>query len=404
MRAPAMDLLDEAVLGIGSRPARLFLTMIGTVIGIGALVATLGLGQTAAGQISDRFDAVAATRVVVTAAPESPSAMDDGSAAALPFDAADRVQRLAGVEAAATSTELDLGDGLVAGVPIVDPTAVPGPAIPVIAASAGLLETEVGTIGTGRFFDGGHDQRGDAVVVLGSSAAERLAINRVDTRPTIFIAGQPFTVIGIVDGVERQPDLLDAVIIPNGAAERLFGLSAPDELEIRTALGAAQQVAGQAATAVEPNSPDAFDVQTPPPPGPLGAAVRSDVAALFLAFGTLALVVGGFGIANVTLLAVMERTGEIGLRRALGARKRQIAGQFLTESGITGLIGGLIGAAGGILTVLVVSLIRSWTPVLDGSMAVLAPLLGAAIGLLAGAYPALKAAGIEPITALRQSG
>ncbi len=143
-------------------------------------------------------------------------------------------------------------------------------------------------------------------------------------------------------------------------------------------------------------------VETPPPPGHLGAAVRSDVSALFLAFAILALVVGGLGIANVTLLSVMERTGEIGLRRALGARKRQIAGQFLTESGITGLIGGLVGAAGGILAVLVVSLIRSWTPVLDGTLALLAPLLGALIGLLAGAYPALKAAGIEPITALRQ--
>ena len=80
-----LDLVDEAVLGIGSRPARLLLTMVGTVVGIGALVATLGLGQTAAGQITDRFDAVSATRVLVTAAPEATNgAQDDGSAAALP--------------------------------------------------------------------------------------------------------------------------------------------------------------------------------------------------------------------------------------------------------------------------------------------------------------------------------
>ncbi len=395
--------MDEAVLGIGSRPARLLLTMIGTVVGIGALVATLGLGQTAAGQITDRFDAVSATRVLVTAVPEATSAaQDDGSAAALPFDAADRVLRLAGVEAAGTYTELDLGDGAVTGVPLVDPTATPSGDIPVIAASPGLLDTELGGIGAGRFFDAGHDERGDPVVVLGSGAAEALSINRVDARPTIFIAGQPFTVIGIIDHVERRSDLLDAVVIPNGAARELFALSAPDELDIRTALGAAQQVGGQAAIAVEPNNPDSMKVETPPPPGHLGAAVRSDVSALFLAFAILALVVGGLGIANVTLLSVLERTGEIGLRRALGARKRQIAGQFLTESGITGLIGGLVGAAGGILAVLVVSLIRSWTPVLDGTLALLAPLLGAAIGLLAGAYPALKAAGIEPITALRQ--
>ena len=107
--------------------------------------------------------------------------------AALPFDAADRVQRLAGVEAAGTYSELDLGDDAVTGVQLVDPTATKAREIPVIAASAGLLDTELGELATGRFFDAGHDDRADRVVVLGSRAAATLAINRVDARPTIFI-------------------------------------------------------------------------------------------------------------------------------------------------------------------------------------------------------------------------
>ena len=403
MRSTVIDMADEAILGIGSRPARLLLTMLGTVVGIAALVATLGIGQTAAGQITDRFDAISATRVVVTAVPEAPGdPQANGAAAVLPFDAAERVGRLAGVEAAGTFSELDLGDNAVAGVQLTDPTAPPAREIAVIASSAGLLATERGEVIQGRFFDEGHDRRADRVVVVGAGAAERLGINRVDTRPTIFIGGKAFTVIGIIDNVQRRSELLDAVVIPNGAARDVFALEAPAELDIRTALGAAQQVGGQAARAVDPNNPEAFKVDTPPLPGRLGADVRSDVNLLFLAFGALALVVGGLGIANVTLLSVMERTGEIGLRRALGARKRQIAGQFLTESGMIGLIGGLVGAAIGIVAVLTVSLIKNWTPVLDTPVALTAPVAGAAIGLLAGAYPALKAAAIEPITALRQ--
>ncbi len=396
------DLLDEAVLGVGSRPARLLLTMIGTVIGVGSLVATLGIGQTAGSQIAERFDAAAATRVVIRAA-ESGFGAPDGSAPKLAVDVADRIGRLAGVTAAGTISEVAVGDQAISGVLLNDPTGAEQVDLDVYATSAGLLQAAGGSVSTGRFFDVGHDHRADPVVVLGKRAAERLGITRVDHGPVIFIGERAFTVIGIVEQAGSRPELLDAVIMPYGVATVAYGLESPDEVEVRTVLGAAQQVAGQAAIAASPNDPTAVRVTAPPPPGSLGSDVQADLNTLLLAFGCVALVVGGIGIANVTLLSVMERSAEIGLRRALGARRRHIAAQFLAESGMLGGVGGLIGTAAAILVILVVSVLQQWTPVLHPALPVVAPLLGALIGLAAGAYPALKAAAVEPMSALRQS-
>jgi len=113
------------------------------------------------------------------------------------------------------------------------------------------------------------------------------------------------------------------------------------------------------------------------------------------------LLVGAIGIANVTLVSVIERTGEIGLRRALGATRRHIAVQFLLESAAMGFIGGVIGASIGTLVVVAVAGYQSWTPVLDPLVPFAAPLLGGLVGLISGSYPALRAAGMEPVDALR---
>ena len=131
--------------------------------------------------------------------------------------------------------------------------------------------------------------------------------------------------------------------------------------------------------------------------------MQSDLNSLFLLLGGVSLLVGAIGIANVTLVSVLERVGEIGLRRSLGAARRHIAGQFLVESTTLGLVGGILGAALGTLVVVGVAASRTWTPVLEGWVPIGAPLLGAVVGLLSGVYPSVRAAALEPVEALRAS-
>ncbi|WP_258726215.1 ABC transporter permease [Cellulomonas sp. NS3] len=400
-RFSVRDLLTEATYGIGARPGRLVLTILGTVLGIASVVVTVGLAQTAAGQINRQFDAVAATQVVAAPATTRGADGTERATARLPWDAEERAARLAGVEAAGTLAEVDVAGAAVTAVPVNDPSQPAGVAIPVVATSPGLLDAVRGEVVTGRYFDAGHDARADRVVVLGARAAERLGVHRVDRQPSVFIGETSYTVIGIVDGVQRRGELVDAVLLPQGTARADFDLTSPDQLQIRIAVGAGPVVGEQVPVALDPNAPDGFKVQVPPAGSTVRESVQADVNAIFLALGAVALLIGGLGIANVTLLSVMERVGEIGLRRALGATRRDIGAQFVVESVVVGLLGGLIGAAVGVAAVVVVSAVQSWTPILDTVVVLLSALAGGVIGLLAGIYPALKAAAIEPIAALR---
>ena len=198
-RLSIRDLFEEMVSGLLGRPGRLVLTALGTVLGITALVSTLGLAKTAGNQIVSRFDELAETRIVV-----SPS--DNGfggqeSTSSIPWNSEVRLSRLNGVVAAGTKSDVDISGALSRSVPVVDPLGINEHQISVIATSGGLLEAVRGEIRTGRYFDNGHSERADPVVVLGPAAAQRLNIFRLDTQPAIFIGEQSFTVLGIIDDV-----------------------------------------------------------------------------------------------------------------------------------------------------------------------------------------------------------
>jgi macrolide transport system ATP-binding/permease protein len=391
------DLLDEAIAGMFARPGRMVLTVLGIVIGLTALVATLGLSRTASNRIISQFDELAATEIIVTAKP-GPAGVQSK---VIPWDAPIRLRRLNGVVAAGTLSTVDVKDALVSASPVKDPRSQTDFKLSVQAASPGLFKAVRAELETGRFPDLGHSERADRVAVLGPGAALRLGIVDVKQLPAITIGDHLYLVIGILRGVARQPDLLGSVIIPEGSARRDFGLAGPGSVIIETQIGATSLIARQTPLALRPDNPSVLKIAYPPEPQRVRDAVQNDLNVMFLLLGGLSLVVGAIGIGNITLVSVIERTGEIGLRRSIGATRGHIATQFLLESSSLGIIGGIIGASIGILIVVAVSAYQVWTPVLDPAAPVLAPLIGGAIGLVSGTYPALRAARLEPIEAFR---
>ena len=239
------------------------------------------------------------------------------------------------------------------------------------------------------------------MAVLGPNAAEQLGVTRIDGLRSISIGDDVFLVIGMLDSVQRKHDLLSSVIIPEGTARRLYHMSAPESVVAETEVGAASMLSRQLPLALRPDAPSGLKVASPEEPQRIRSGIESDLNILFLMLGGVSLLVGAIGIANVTLVSVMERTGEIGLRRALGATRRQIATQFLLESATMGAVGGVLGASAGMLVVTGVAAYQTWTPVIDPLIPLLAPVVGGVTGLLAGLYPAVRAAGLEPVEALR---
>jgi putative ABC transport system permease protein len=403
-RIGPLDLLREGLAGLVQRPARSALTLLGTLLGVGAFVTVLGLTTTAGGQIDQSFNEVTATTVTVT---DAGTGNDLDTAMSFARDARQRVDRLNGVIDAGISFTPPVHNPTLSATPplaqsITDQSAATG--LTLTAVDPGIFDVTGATVTSGRVWDSFAQTRREKVAVLGSAAAEALGISRLSAQPVVFVNDQAYTVIGILADFQRDPELAAAIMIPTSTALAGYGPpTAPRAtMLIETKLGAAPLIARQAARALRPDNPHLFNVAAPANPGDLKRHVTTTFNGLFLLLAAISLLIGAVGIANTTLVAVLERTGEIGLRRALGARPRHIAAQFLVESVATGSLGALIGTALAVATIVGTAISKQWTPIIQPWTVVAAPGLGAIVGVLAGLYPALRAARIQPADALRR--
>ena len=393
------DLGSEAIAGLLQRPGRSALTVLGTIVGIGGFVAIVALSQTAAGQIGKDFNLQDATQVTVndSGARGSNPTMD------FPVNADGLADRIHGVLAAGVWWSVNFNSAAVSSLPASAGGSQLG--LPVTAASPGALVASGAQLSTGVLFNQFFEDKAQDVAVLGRTAAAQLGISTLVNEPAIFIGSQPFTVVGILANDPRLPQLNLGVTVPESTALNLWGPPPsynPAQMLIHTKLGAAQVVAEQAAVALRPDDPKLLTATAPANPAQLKKSVTASLNTVFLALAGVALIIGAVGIASTTLVAVLERASEIGLRRALGARPRHIAVQFLAESTALGLFGGLVGACLGVLGALAVTISEHWTALLDPRIVFAAPVAGAVIGLLAGLYPALRASTVEPADALRR--
>jgi putative ABC transport system permease protein len=412
-RLTARDATAEAVAGIVQRPGRAVLTMLGTVLGVGAFVAVLGLTATGAGQISHQFTVLADTTVTVedNGPANDVTPPDTNPAIGFPAGADAIADHINGVVAAGVwwPVSLPRGTDFTGSLAL---SATASQTVNLLATSPGAVAAMGLTMVAGASLSRYENDTSQPVAMIDTTTAAALGLSpaRLASQPAVFVDGIAYTLVGVYSSAQRVVTDESAMLIPENTALADFGNPEPgignqDEAQmvVATRIGAAQAVARQLAAAERPADPSRLVVTSPPNPQNLQGQVTGDLAGLFLVLASISLLIGAVGIANTTLVAVLERTEEIGLRRAVGARPRHIAAQFLTESTALGTLGGLIGTCIGVGTVVTFAAAKDWTAVLNPAFTLPAPLIGSVVGLLAGAYPALRAARTSPLAALRHA-
>jgi putative ABC transport system permease protein len=274
--------------------------------------------------------------------------------------------------------------------------------ITVLAADLDLVETLNGSIQRGSWLNDA--TAASPTVVLGSVTAERLGIVEVDLGAMVYLGEEWFTVVGILNPFPLAPDLDRSAVIGKPIAETMFEVELnPSTIYLRTNPDQVDAVRGVLGPTVDPQSPDEVSISRPSELLEAQEATDAAFTSLFLGLGAVSLLVGGVGIANVMVIAVIERRNEIGLRRALGATRAHIRRQFLTESLLLSAIGGVAGVLLGVAVTAGYASFKGWDVVVP-PLAMVGGLASAlVIGAVAGLYPAMRAARLAPTEALRST-
>ena len=383
------DVLRVSSIGIRTRKVRAALSALGIAIGTASIVGVLGLSSSSQAGLLAEIDSLGTNLLTVSTGRDL-----SGDAAALPVDAPDRIGRIADVTDVESTAAIDIPIYRNPFIPAVNTNS-----LALRAATPGLPDAIGAAIAHGDFLNPATGRL--PVVVLGSTAARRLGITSVQPGARIWINRQWFSIAGILAPATLAPEIDSSVLVGFAAAQNYLGFDGhPTTIYVRTDTEQVAVVHALLARTANPENPHEVAVSRPSDALLARAQAESALNSLFLGLGAISLLVGTVGVANTMIVSVLERRGEIGLRRALGATRGHIRTQFFNEAILLSLIGGVTGVLVGALATVVYATSKGW-------LVVIPPLawtggLGSAlvIGAIAGLLPAIRAARMSPTEAL----